>query len=456
MSKNWFIIGLVLLVSNVWAQEETDPAKKVKVDGVTAVVGEYIILESDIDKALIELKNQGVSTESITRCNLLGKLLEDKLYTHHAIQDSITVTDSEIYGIVDQQIAFFAQQFGGDMKKMLEFYKKKDESTFRKELYNINKEGKLANKMQQRIVEEVEITPEETYQFFNSIEEADRPVFGAELKLSQIEIKPVITQEQKDIAFNRLKEFRADIVDNGASFATKAVLYSNDPGSRSKGGKYTLNKKRPRMVKEFRDVVFSLEEGEVSEPFESEFGFHLATVDKIRGQEWDIRHILLTPETTSAALKEAKEKAELIRKRIVDGELTFAEAALEFSDHKETKYDGGRLINPENQDYSFELTKMDPTLYAQVATLSEGGVSVVTEDQDRQQKQSYKIYMVTDRLDEHVADYSKDYLKIKDLALKEKQIKAIEKWQNEKIKDTYVKIVETYKECDFSGNWLKK
>lgn len=458
--NKYVVLIFMLVMSLSFGQDMADASqdngdKKVKVDGVTAVVGDFIILESDIDKALLELENQGVSTASITRCNLLGKLLEDKLYTHHAIQDSLIVTDAEVNSTVDQQIAYFLQQFDGDTEKMEKFYGKNTRA-IRKELIEINRNGKLASKMQKQIVEKVEITPEETYQFFKEIPEEDRPTFGAEIKLAHIVVKPVVAQIEKEKVIQKLKEYRSDIVDNGASFATKAVLYSKDPGSRSKGGKYTLDKKRPRMVKEFRDVAFSLEEGEVSQPFESDFGFHIVKVDKIRGQQRDVRHILLIPETTQAALDEAKEKAELIRKRIEDKELTFAEAAQEFSDEDETKNDGGQLINPETLDYSFELTKMDPSLYVKVSELKEGEVSLVYEEEDRRQQKSYEIFMVTNRLEEHVADYSTDYLKIKDLALKEKQIEAVAKWQNEKIIDTYIKITGEYKDCDFSSNWLKK
>ena len=146
---------------------------------------------------------------------------------------------------------------------------------------------------------------------------------------------------ERDRIINKLKTFREDILERGSSFASKAILYSQDPGSRSSGGKYTLHRKRPRMVKEFRDEAFSLEEGEISEPFKTDFGWHILKVDKIRGQEVDVRHILLTPKIESNQLKDAKKKLDSVRKRIIDNEISFKEAALVFSDEKETKFNGG-------------------------------------------------------------------------------------------------------------------
>ena len=444
------------VVEKVVKKVDTTLAKNAKkIDGVAAVVGDYIILDSDIDKAFLQLQAQGVNTTDIEKCELFGKLLEDKLYAHHAVQDSIPVSDAEIRKNVDYQVQQFLQQTNGSMEKLLEFYKKEDEKSFRDEMFEINKANQLAAKMQAKIVEEMEITPEEVRAFFNKIPEDERPTFGTELKVAQIVAEPKVSEKEKQRVIDRLKQFKADIIENGASFRSKAVLYSDDPGSASKGGKYTLNRKQPRMVKEFRQVAFSLQEGEVSDPFESDFGYHIITLEKIRGQEYDVAHILLIPEVSSEAVKEAKERLEKTRKRIVDGDISFADAAREISDEKETKNDGGQLINPTTQDYNFELTRMDPELYAQIQNLKDDELSLVLREEDRNRKVKFKILKVTDRVDEHEADYARDYLKIKELALEEKKIDAIEKWQKEKILDTYIKISGENRTCEFSGNWLK-
>ena len=162
--------------------------------------------------------------------------------------------------------------------------------------------------MQGQIVEDVEVTPEEVRIFFESIPKNELPTFGTELEISQIVIEPEVSEVEKERIVNQLKVFREDVLERGSSFASKAILYSQDPGSRATGGKYTLHRKRPRMVKEFRDEAFSLEEGEISQPFKTDFGWHILTVDKIRGQEVDARHILLTPKIELSQLQEAKTK----------------------------------------------------------------------------------------------------------------------------------------------------
>ena len=427
--------------------------KKEKVDGVVAVVGDYIVLDSDIDLEFIQLKAQGIDTKNITRCELFGKQLEDKLYAHQAIQDSIVVTDAEVNSYMNEQIDAMVEQVGG-MDKVLKFYKKKNEEEFRSYFYDIIKMNKLTSQMQKKIVDEVTITPEEVRNFFKAIPADEIPTFGAEMEVAQIVVKPVITEEEKNRVIEKLKEIRQDVL-TGSSFFSKAVLFSEDPGSSSNGGFYKMNRKT-QFVKEFKDVAFSLAEGEISEPFETEFGYHIIMVEKIKGQEVELRHILISPKVSSQAIKDAKAKIETIKAKIDSKEISFADAAKSSSDEKETKNNGGVLLNPRTMEPRFELSKMDPALYAQVSELKDGEVSMPILDEERGGAKFYKIITVNNRTEEHQADFSKDYLKIKELALRDKQIKEITKWSEEKIKETYIKISDEYKDCEFANNWLKK
>ena len=446
---------LLLAFTFTHAQDKAAGQDRVKLDGVVSVVGDYVILDSDIDKTIADMESQGIPTKGVTRCELLGKLMEDKLYAHHATQDSLEVSDAEIYSYVDQSIEYFTEQLGS-LEKVLEFYNKRDELSFREELFQINKVQKLSQMMQSNIVESIEVTPEEVRSFYASIPESDLPVFGTEVEIAQIVVEPQVSEEEKKRIIDQLNGFKNDVEEKGLSFASKAILYSQDPGSRSSGGKYTLHRKRPRMVKEFRDVAFSMQEGEVSSPFKTEFGWHILMVDKIKGQQVDIRHILLTPNTDASKLSDAKKVLDTLRKRITDKEIDFAAAAFNFSSEKETKNNGGKLVNPVTGDSRFELTKMDPQLYSQIKDLKEGEISLPLLEADRSGSQKYKILKIVKRYEEHQADYSKDYSKIKELALKDKQLRTIKNWMKDKIEDTYVSVNRSFKSCDFSNNWLKK
>jgi len=427
--------------------------KKEKVDGVVAVVGDYIVLDSDIELDFIQLKTQGIDTKNITKCELFGKQLEDKLYAHQAIQDSIVVTDADVNSYMNEQIDAMVEQVGS-MEKVLQFYKKKNEEDFRSYFFDVIKLNKLTSQMQKKIVDDVTITPEEVRNFFKSIPKDEIPTFGAEMEVAQIVIKPQITEDEKKRIVEKLKEIRQDVL-NGSSFFSKAVLFSEDPGSSSNGGYYKMNRKTP-FVKEFKDVAFTLAEGEISEPFETDFGYHIILVEKIKGQEVELRHILMAPKVSSEAIKDARAKIESIRAKILAKEITFADAAKASSDEKETKNNGGVLLNPRTMEPRFELTKMDPSLYAQVSELKDGEVSNPLLEEERGGGKFYKIITINNRTEEHVADFSKDYIKIKELALRDKQIKEIAKWSEEKIKETYIKISPEFKDCTFTNNWFKK
>jgi len=444
----------VIQEDSVKTVAQTPITKRLKIDGVVAVVGDYVVLDSDIDISLIELASQGNSVKDITRCQLLGKLMEDKLFAHQAIQDSIVVTDAEINSMAQERIDAMVEQIGS-MEKLVKYYNKPSEEEFRSYLTDILKMNKLTTEMRNKIIDGVEVTPEEVRTFFRKFPKEELPQFGAEIEVAQIVINPEVTKEEKQKVIDKLNEFRTDVLAGNGSFFSKAVLYSKDEGTKSNGGFMRVNRKSP-LVKEFKETAFSLEEGQISAPFETEYGYHIIQVEKIRGQEVDLRHILLIPKISDASLQEAKTEIIGIRNKIINGDITFADAARSSSDEKETRANGGTLVNPKSLDTRFELTKMDPNLYVNVSDLNEGQVTQPIVDEDRLGRKTYKILTVTKRYDAHTADYAQDYLKIKKLAETEKQIKTIGDWTNEKIKDTYVKINGEYKDCVFTNNWLKK
>lgn len=446
-SKNLTIETIAIKTDSILPQ-------RFKADGVIGVVGNHIVLESDIDKMYIGLKEQNLSVDDVPRCELFGKLLEDKLLAHHAVIDSVDVNYDNIFARIDQQLAYVVEQLGSE-EKTVAYYKKGSMEELRQDFFEITKTNELAMRMQETIYKDIEVTPEEVRQFFNAIPAEDLPIFGTELEIAQIVIEPKITEEAKKAVIDELNEIRRDVVENGTSFTTKVVLYSDEPNSGSTGGLITLNRKSP-FVKEFVDVAFSLDVGEISEPFETEFGYHILLVERIRGQERDVRHVIKIPRVSENTIAEAKEKIEKIKESILNGEITFAEAAQSESDEKETRNNGGQLVNPLTNDTKFDLTKMEPVMSAQVYTLKGGEISNVFIDESRSGRRSFKILMVTNRIEEHTADFSKDYVKIKDLALNKKRIEAIEKWQKEKIMDTYININKDYEDCDFVNNWMKK
>jgi peptidyl-prolyl cis-trans isomerase SurA len=450
-SAKFFLLALLTFSTTTYAQSN----RRVKIDGVTAVVGDYVILDSDIEKLKVDIENQGAAAGEISDCQLLGKLMEDRLYAHQAVQDSLLVSDTEVNATSDRQIQQLASQIGS-VEKVLEFYNQPDLQSFKDELYDINKLRMLAEKMKMEIVGDVEVTPEEVRQFFYEIPITKRPVFGAELEIAQIVKQPKPSEEEKRRVIQRLEQIRQDVIENGSSFSVKAILYSQDPGSKSSGGAYSMTRETP-FVKEFKDVAFSLREGEISEPFETDFGYHIILVEKIRGQEVDLRHILIIPEISNEQITAAQTQLDSIRNEIIADRLSFEDAALQFSDETETKYDGGILRNPQDYSARFELTNMDPTLYNQVARLRDNEISKpIREDDPRGGAPKFKIMKIANRYDEHMADFARDYTKIKELALADKERKLIEKWISEKIEQTYVQINDSRKGCDFTSNWLKK
>jgi peptidyl-prolyl cis-trans isomerase SurA len=442
------------LQETIAALDSVKPSSKKRflIEGVAGVIGDYVILGSDIVTAKEQAKRQaGIS--DISSCELMESLLSEKMYAHHAIQDSITIGDREIEGRTEGQIQYFKNALQtDDDQKIADFYKKDNITQVREALNRVNRDGLLAQRMQERITEQVEITPEEVREFFKSIPVEDLPLFNTEVEMAQIVVHPKPNQEEINLVINKLKEYKADVIDNGADFAAKATLYSDDSGTERQGGILELQRSSP-FVKEFKDQAFSIQEGEISEPFETMFGWHILYVEKVKGQIRQVRHILLTPYISVAQIQKAKSELDAMRDRIILKEITFGDAAREISDEERTAQNGGKIINPNTGTGRMEITRLESDMASTLQFLEKGDISGIIEEKSRTGAASFKMVYVIDKVPDHKANYSNDYLKIKDLALKDKQVKAINKWRNEKIDDTYIKIGPEYNDCDILNAW---
>ncbi len=444
---------VIVLVAHSFCLGNLQAQEQIKVDGVAVVIGENIVLDSDITKFKKELEARSEGNVSISDCEMLEDIMLQKLMAHHAVQDSIVVTDAEVLGNVENDIAYLTSQLGS-MERLIEFYGFNDESDLRDELKKIKKESLLVEREQAKIVENIQVTPEEVRIYFNSlVENKALPEFSSEVVLAQLVLKiepsPEAVQEVKD----RLNTLRQEVLD-GASFRMRAIMNSDDPGVTENGGRYEIERET-NFVKEFKEAAFSLDVNEISEPFESDFGYHILQVEEIRGQKVIASHILIQPEISSAELNETKRKLEGIRTDILLGQMTFEEAVAEYSQDENTKLSKGILMNTQTKDSRFDLTRMDPTLYARISNLKQGDMTDVFYDETRNGEKMYKIMMMVELMPSHQADLKKDYVKIQNLALQKKRQEEIDSWASEKIYDTYIKLNDSRKTCNFKNNWSK-
>jgi len=457
MINRMIILIVVLLSVTINAQQKSDtiftPQQKIKLDGVAAVVGKNIVLDSEITAYKLQLEQQSEGKVEISSCEMLEQIMDRKLLSHHAVVDSIIVSEAEVNTRVDRKTNYFLQQLGSE-ERLYKFYGFNDMSDLRKEFFQVEKEAALIERMQQNLTEKTDVTPDEVRSYYKSLEAKNSlPDFGAEIELAQLVLYARPSVEETQRVIDRLDEIKKE-VEEGASFIMKAILYSDDPGVTDNKGFYTINRESG-FVKEFKEAAFSLDESEISEPFKSDFGYHILMVEKIKGKQRDVRHLLMQPKISDDELKKAKDSLNKFRKDVLTFKLTFEEAVRKYSQDKDTKNNEGLLVNPLTSDTKFELTGMDPALYARISELKEGEITEVFYDETREGEKMYKIILMKTKTKPHTANLIEDYVKIQNLALQKKKEETIEKWAKDNLKDTYIKINNEYKKCTFKNNWTK-
>lgn len=438
----------MLLAIGANGQGENTP-----IEGVVAIVGKNIILKSEIDAQYEAFVRQGGPSGKLTTCLVAEDLLFQKLLVHHAEIDSVIVGDEEVESNMDRRIQQLIAQMGGDSKKLEDYYGKSI-IEIKEEMRPLMKEQLTAQRMQYTITEGVEVTPTEIQEYYNKLPQDSLPLINTEVELAQLVKYPEVSAEATAEAISKLNELK-ERIENGSSFASMAILYSEDPGSNKNGGKYT-GIKRGQFVTEFEAVAFNLKPNEISKPFKTEYGYHIVQLLEKRGEELDLRHILIKPKLSQEDLQEAQAFLDSVRVMISTGVLTWEEAVDQYSEDEQTKFNAGVLDNFETGSSKFELSQIERSLYSTIQELKPGEISEAAFFRTANQQEGFRLVKLINKIEPHKANLTEDYQQIKYLALQTKQDKEIEQWINQKIARTYIKVNTNYfGGCAIDPKWLK-
>jgi peptidyl-prolyl cis-trans isomerase SurA len=451
MKRCTLIVSLWVFIALIPAQAQQTKV----VDKVVATVGSNIILQSEIEREYAQYLAQGNPPDETIKCYLLQQQLTQKLLAQQAIIDSIDVSESEVDDQINNRLRYMSTQAGG--QERLENFLNRSLLQYKEEMRPSVYEQMKANRMQQKIVSGIDVTPLEVKRYFESLNQDSLPYFGTEVEVGEIVVFPKPNREEKEQFRKRAEELRKQVIDGG-DFATIARLYSQDPGSAPFGGDLRFQT-RDGFVKEFSAVAFRMRPGEISHVFESEFGFHVVQVLERRGEEVRARHILVQIRPAAASLERAKKHIDSIYQFVSDGKMDFFTAATLYSDNKETKFNGGMLIDVENQSSRttiIPVERLDAAIFSAIDTLQPGSYSKPAQFTDATGKVGYRFTYLKSRTEPHKASLDKDYAKIREAALEDKINRKLSEWFEGRRKTTYISIAEEFQNCEELKVWVKE
>lgn len=429
-------------------------AQKNVVDKIVAVVGEEIILKSDIENAYLQEQGQGlVSSAADYRTELLERQLVQKLLMAQAQIDSVSVTEEQVENAVERQIDFFINNAGS--KERLESYFGKSVEEIKDDMRSHMRERLITEEMQRKIVEKIRITPSEVRSYFKKLPKDSLPEMPDRYELQQIVLRPRISDAEKERIRERLREFREQILNGEKTFNTLAVLYSEDPQSAVRGGELGYIP-RNQLDPAFAEAAFNLKPGRISKIVESEFGFHIIQLIDRQGDKINVRHILLQPKIAESEKEEALHHLDTIRQYIMDGKMTFEEAATYFSSDKQTRNNGGLVADPETADSRIARANIPGETAREINKLKVGEITMPFVSHSERGQEEYKIVKVKAFYPRHQANLEEDWQNFELMLTNEKQMSKLEKWIKEKQADTYIHIDEEYRNGKFRyDGWIK-
>jgi peptidyl-prolyl cis-trans isomerase SurA len=436
-------IALCMIIISAKAQEKI-------IDEVVATVGSHMIMHSDVEQQYMQMRAQQSfnAGSAEARCQILESMLFQKLMLNQAEFDSLKVTDEEVEGSIDSKLRYYVQQFGS-REKLEAFYKKSIEE-IKAEFKEPIREQLLEEQVQQKITQDIKVTPSEVKKYFNAISADSIPIIATEYEIGEIVKDPPLSPEELAAAKEKITALRARIV-KGEKFSTLAILYSEDPGSAPKGGELGLFG-RGDMYPEFEAAAFSLKKGVVSDVIKTKAGYHILQLIERRGEYVNVRHILIIPKVSPMDITLAKAKLDSIADLIRKDSITFEQAALKYSDNPD-KINGGLLVNPYTGNTRFEAGHIDKDVFFVVDKMKVGDISRPVPMTNEDGKEAYRLLCLKVRTEPHRASLKDDYSQIQEMALGEKKSRAISDWIKSKIQSSYVNVGDTYKNCKFTHKW---
>ena len=425
--------------------------KKVIADKIIAVVGNKIILKSDIDNSIIDMQRQGIEVPADAKCMSLEQAMGIKALVLQAEKDSLPVTDEEVDADIDNQIRYFISQYGS---------KDEVEKIAGKSLYQLKedfKEGfrdrKLATAMRNKIVDGIKITPNEVKAYFEKIPKDSLPFYETEVEVGQIVVFPKASHDAELYCIEQLNEYKKQIETGKKEFGTLASIYSEDPGSKDHGGQYEINRNQKDLDPLWMSKAFMLKEGQISNPFKTKFGYHIIQLVSRSGDDAVVRHILKIPQVTQIEMKGGFEKLDSVRAKLIAGTIDFGTAVSRYSDDEGSKFTAGMI---QGRDGSFlTIDQLDKDLVVKLKDLKIGEFSQPIEYADERGKKGLRIVYLKTKTEPHRENLKDDYNKISQRAIEQKKETALEKWFDVKTKNYFIMIDNEYKDCAAMKKWVE-
>ena len=421
------------------------------IDKIEAVIGNELILTSDIESQYLQYLSQGYTEKGEIKCQIIQDILYQKLLTHQAKVDSVEVSEKEVNKELERRLSSFISQLGS--QEAMEEYFGKSILEVKEEFYDEIENQLLSQRMQSQITSSISVTPQEVRNLFDQLKkENELPLIPSQIEISQVVKIPEISLEEKSRIRKKLINFR-ERINKGEDFKVLATLYSDDIESAKNGGELGFVS-RGDLVTEFEAAAFALKGDEISEIIETSYGYHIIQLIERRGEQINVRHILMKAKFSSESLLIAKQELEKINTLLKSGELTFEEAAKNHSDDV-SKNNGGLLINPSTSSSLFTTESLPADVRYSAEKLEEGEISSVNLFTMNDGTKAYRIIKINKKIEEHTANLTDDYSKIHDYAVNSKKQLEIVSWIDKMIDKTYIRLEDLILECELSKNWIK-